>query len=137
MTRRAGLAGLIALLLQVLPGRAAAQAETVPLRVRRTIFEHGDVPGAPSLQQVMGEFDIPAGGATGRHFHHGTEISHLIEGAATLAIDGEAPRMLKPGDSFLMPARKIHNLTADITGPARVIAVWVVAKDKPLVETVS
>ena len=134
MNRRLWLAGCVAAVPAPLSGRALAQSYG---RVTRTIFQRGDVPGAPLLEQILGQFDIPAGAATGRHYHHGTEISHVLEGAATLAVDGEAPRMLKAGDSFMMPPRKVHNLTADITGPARVIAVWVVAKDKPFVERVS
>jgi hypothetical protein len=51
----------------------------------------------------------------------------LIEGSFELLIDGEAPRMLKAGESYKVPPRAVHDAK---TGPdgAKVIATYVVEK---------
>ncbi len=131
MIRRQLLAALAALM--SLPRPALAQ----PFAVRHTSFQRTEIAGNPALERIRSEIVYPPGAASSRHFHHGTEHSTILEGRGTLAVEGAAPRMLSFGESFVIPAGLIHNFTADITGPARVLAVWVVDRGKPLTERVS
>jgi quercetin dioxygenase-like cupin family protein len=88
-----------------------------------------DVPGK---EAVMGIAEVPAGMAAGRHSHFGYELGYILEGAAVLEIDGEQPRTLKAGDSYVIPAEKIHDAKVTGTTAARVIAVYIVDQGKPL-----
>jgi quercetin dioxygenase-like cupin family protein len=49
--------------------------------------------------------EIADGGSTGRHTHPGIETGYVLEGTTLLAIDGEAPRTLRAGDSYSIAAK--------------------------------
>lgn len=100
--------------------------------IKRTMLQKGDVPSEGAREVLMGMAEIAAGGATGRHSHHGPETGYVLEGTSLLEIDGEAPKMLKAGDSYFIPAGKIHNASAHGAGITKVVAVYVVEKGKPL-----
>ena len=117
---------LVAVLLLV-AGIAIAQAPTI----KRSILQRADVPEQGMREAVLGLAEIPAGGAAGRHSHNGPETGYVLEGSASLEIDGEAPRILKAGDSYFIPAGKIHDAKAH-GGTTKVLATYVVEKGKPL-----
>ena len=104
----------------------AAQAPTVT----RTVLQQADM-SVPGREAVTARAEIPAGGTTGRHTHPGEEISYLLEGSVLLEIEGAAPRTLKAGDVFFIPAGKVHNATPS-GGKAIIIANYIVEKGKPL-----
>ncbi|OJU19423.1 MAG: hypothetical protein BGN89_18300 [Alphaproteobacteria bacterium 64-6] len=80
---------------------------------------------------MIGIAEIAPNVSIGRHTHPGPESGYLIEGGFELLIDGEAPRMLKAGDSYKVPPRTVHDAK---TGPegAKVIATYVVEKGQPI-----
>jgi len=104
----------------------SAQAPTVT----RTVLQQADI-SIPGREAVTARAEIPAGGTTGRHTHPGEEISYLAEGSVVLEIEGAAPRTLKAGDVFLIPAGKVHNATTS-GSKAIIIANYIVEKGKPL-----
>jgi quercetin dioxygenase-like cupin family protein len=104
----------------------AAQAPAVT----RTVLQQADM-SIPGREAVTARAEIAAGGTTGRHTHPGEEISYLLEGSVLLEIEGAAPRTLKAGDVFLIPAGKVHNATTS-GGKAVIIANYIVEKGKPL-----
>jgi quercetin dioxygenase-like cupin family protein len=108
---------------------AAAVALAQAPAIKRTILQRGDV--AADREAVLGVAEIAAGGSTGRHSHPGIETGYVLEGTTVLTIDGEAPRTLKAGESYFIPAGRIHDAKAE-GGTARVIATYVVEKGKPL-----
>jgi quercetin dioxygenase-like cupin family protein len=114
--------------LLLIAGIALAQAPGI----KRTLLQKGDVPAEGAREVVMGVAEIAAGGAAGRHFHHGPETGYVLEGTTLLEIDGEAPKTLKAGDSYFIPAGKIHDAKAHAGGSAKVLATYVVEKGKPL-----
>lgn len=107
-------------------GATLAQAPAI----KRTVLQRTDVGG--NMEVVLGLAEIAKGGSTGRHTHFGAETGYVIEGTSTLEIDGEAPRTLKAGDSYLVPAGKVHNAIAIGEGTTRVLATYVIEKGKPL-----
>lgn len=115
--------------LVLIAGFAIAQAPAI----KRTILQKGDVPVEGAREVIMGAAEIAAGGATGRHSHNGPETGYVLEGTSLLEIDGDAPKMMKAGDSYFIPAGKIHNASAHGGGSAKVLAIYVVEKGKPLV----
>ena len=106
---------------------AAAQAQTPA--IKRTILQRTDL---GDREVVLGMAEIAPGGSTGRHTHPGIETGYVLEGSTVLVIDGEAPRVLKAGDSYSIAADKVHDARAEGTGAAKVIATYVVEKGKPL-----
>ncbi len=115
--------------LVLIAGFAIAQAPAI----KRTILQKGDVPVEGAREVIMGTAEIAAGGATGRHSHNGPETGYVLEGTSLLEIDGDTPKMMKAGDSYFIPAGKIHNASAHGGGSAKVLAIYVVEKGKPLV----
>jgi len=80
--------------------------------------------------QARAEFAETA--AAGRHTHPGEEIGYILEGQLELRVDGQAPRTLKAGDVFFIPAGVIHDGVNTGSGAAKVLATYVVEKGKPV-----
>jgi quercetin dioxygenase-like cupin family protein len=97
----------------------------------RTVLERADL-SAPGREVVLAKVELAPGGRAGSHTHPGEEISYVLEGEAELIVAGQAPRHLKAGDSFVIPAGVVHDAHNVGTVPARVLAMYVVEKGKPL-----
>lgn len=106
------------------PAPAAAPA------IKRTILQRTDVGGG--MEAVLGLAEIAPGGATGRHSHAGVETGYVLEGTATLAVDGEPPLAMSAGTSYLIAAGKVHDARNTGTAPVKVLATYIVEKGKPL-----
>lgn len=110
---------------------SAGAAPAQPPAARRTVLQRADVAAAGHEAVVM-RVDIDPGVALGRHTHPGDEISYVLEGEGELLIDGEAPRTVKAGEAFVIPAGKIHAARNSGAAVLRVVAAYVVEKGKPL-----
>jgi quercetin dioxygenase-like cupin family protein len=99
--------------------------------IKRIPLQKVALSDAPGKDAVLGIAEVPAGMAAGRHSHFGYELGYVLEGAALMQIEGEPPRELKAGDSYAIPAGKIHDAKALGDG-AKVIAVYIVDQGKPL-----
>jgi quercetin dioxygenase-like cupin family protein len=97
--------------------------------IKRTPLQKSD--SGPNQETIMGIAEISAGSAAGRHTHFGIEMGYVLDGTSILEIEGEAPKNLKAGDSYVIPAGKIHDAKAG-PGGAKVLATYVVEKGKPL-----
>lgn len=97
----------------------------------RTIVGRADV-SVPGREAVVARVEVAPGGRAGRHTHPGDEISYVMEGEAQLLIDGQPPRTVKAGESFVVPAGVVHDAHNPGSSPTRVIGVYVVEKGKPL-----
>lgn len=101
--------------------------------IQRVLLQRTDVAPSPAtLEAVAGTAEIPAGGAAGRHTHPGIELGYVLSGAARMEIEGESPRDLKAGDSYLIAGGKAHDAKVIGDTPAKVLACYVVEKGKPL-----
>lgn len=107
---------------------AQPSASAVP-PIKRTLLQKVDL---GDREQIMAIAEIAPGGAAGRHSHFGVETGYILEGEALMEIDGEAPRVVRAGDSFSVPAGKIHDAKTQGSKPVKVLAVYVVEKGKPL-----
>ena len=119
--------GLLALALALAVAGAAAQSAGL----KRTIVQKGDV-SIENREAVVARVELEPGVVAGRHTHPGDEISYVLEGEGELLIDGEAPRKLKAGDAFVIPAGKVHDAKNTGAVPMRLVGVYVVEKGKPL-----
>jgi len=98
--------------------------------IKRTLLQRVDI--GNNMEVILGIAEIAPGGSTGRHTHFGTEIGYTLEGSASLEIEGETPKLLKAGESYNIGSGKIHDAKVVGDTPAKVLAVYVVEKGKPL-----
>jgi quercetin dioxygenase-like cupin family protein len=98
--------------------------------IKRTLLQRVDI--GNNMELVMGLAEIAPGGSTGPHTHFGSETGYAMEGASQLEIEGEAARPLTAGVSYTIPAGKVHDAKNTGSTPAKVLAVYLVEKGKPL-----
>ena len=101
----------------------------------RTIISKQEFPGSDYVTLQM-RIDIDAGALVPRHTHPGVESSYLVSGSGTLSVKGQPDRQLAAGDSFQIPPEVPHALQNG-DAPAKVIATFVVDKNKPLATPVA
>ncbi len=117
----------MALCVLALVATAGAQSPAI----KRTILQRIDVPGS-NREAVTAIAEIAAGASAGRHTHPGVETGYVMEGSATLLIDGQPPRLLKAGDGFTIPDAKVHDAKVEGNAPLKVLSTYIVEKGKPL-----
>jgi quercetin dioxygenase-like cupin family protein len=110
--------------------QSAPTAASATSGIKRIALQRFDVPGT-AYETVIGIAEIAPNTLIGRHTHPGPESGYVIEGGFELLIDGEPPRWLKPGDSYKVPPRVVHDARSGAEG-AKVIATYVVEKGQPL-----
>lgn len=120
-----GTIGVIALAL--VAGSALAQSSGLT----RTVVGRADV-SVPGREAVVARVEVAPGAYAGRHTHPGDEISYVMEGEAQLLIDGQPPRTIKAGESFVVPAGIVHDAHNAGGAPTKLLGVYVVEKGKPL-----
>ena len=98
--------------------------------IKRTLLQRADV--GENREAILGLAEIAPGAAAGRHTHPGIELGYVVEGSASLEIEGETPKLLKAGDSYMIPAGRIHDAKTVGDQPTKVLATYVVEKGKPL-----
>lgn len=78
--------------------------------------------GAKQVEVLLGV--IEKGEGAERHAHPGIEqVCYLLEGSATVELDGER-REMKPGDACFFPADVMHKFTATSEKPAKVLVIY-------------
>ncbi|MDB5860865.1 MAG: cupin [Ramlibacter sp.] len=97
----------------------------------RVLVGKGDV-SVPGREAVVARVEVAPGAKAGRHTHPGDEISYVMEGEALLLIDGQPPRPVKAGESFVIPAGVVHDAHNVGSAPIKLVGVYVVEKGKPL-----
>ncbi|MDB5930710.1 MAG: hypothetical protein JWR60_2417 [Polaromonas sp.] len=117
----------VAALLALAGGSLFAQASGLT----RTLVGRADV-SVPGREAVVARVEVAPGAKAGRHTHPGDEISYVLEGEATLLVDGQPPRQVKAGESFVVPAGVVHDAHNNGTTATRLLGVYVVEKGQPL-----
>ena len=113
-------------LLMLAAGATSAQAPGI----KRTLLQRIDI--GNNMELILGLAEIAPGGSTGRHTHFGVETGYTLAGQASLEVEGEAPKLMNPGDSYVIGVGKVHDAKVVGDAPAKVLAVYVVEKGKPL-----
>jgi quercetin dioxygenase-like cupin family protein len=104
--------------------------------VKRTILRRVADPANPNYEVVMAIAELAPGASSGKHRHPGVEVAYLLEGSLVIEHDGREAATLKTGDSLTNDNTGVHNARNPGATPARVLAVYVVDKNKPLSEVV-
>lgn len=97
----------------------------------RTVVVKADV-SVPGREAIIARVDVAPGGVAGWHTHPGDEISYVEEGEAELSVAGQAPRLIKAGEGFVIPAGLVHSAKNHGTVTAKLVGVYVLEKGKPL-----
>ncbi len=98
--------------------------------IKRIPLQRFEVPGT-NYETIIGLAEIQPNVSIGRHTHPGPESGYVTEGSFELIIDGETPRRLQAGDSYVVTAKTVHDAKAGPEG-AKVIATYVIEKGQPL-----
>ena len=122
---------LAALLLTIGAGIGSSElAAQQPGFTRKMLQDQNlSVQGRHAVQAIA---EFAPGAAAGKHTHPGEELGYVLEGTLLLEIEGEAPRTVKAGESFFVPAGKPHDGKNVGSGPAKVLATYVVETGKPV-----
>jgi quercetin dioxygenase-like cupin family protein len=101
---------------------------------KRTMLQTTVFPGSQYVTALY-TIDIDAGATIPHHTHPGVETGYILEGELNLAVEGQELKHLKAGDSFQIPAGTTH-WAEPSAKPIKVLATYVVEKDKPLASIV-
>jgi quercetin dioxygenase-like cupin family protein len=78
--------------------------------------------GAKNLEVLLGVIEKGEGAAP--HAHPDMEqVCYLLEGSATIELDGEC-REMQPGDACYFPAGKMHKFTVTSDKPVKVLVIY-------------
>jgi len=73
--------------------------------ISRTVVLDVRLPAPLPVDRIeIRRITIPPGLAAGLHVHNGPVVGSILTGSATYQIEGEAERVLRPGDVFYEPA---------------------------------
>ena len=128
------LASLVALDPSAVVAQSAPPVTQGGQGVKRTILQKMDVPGT-NFETIVAVVEIAANFKAGRHTHPGDVTGYVSEGEFSMTFDGQAEKVLKPGEAILVPNGTVHD---EGTGdkPTKLIAVYVVEKGKPIASAV-
>jgi quercetin dioxygenase-like cupin family protein len=104
--------------------------------VTRTVLQRVDDPASAKHEAVMAVAELQPGASAGRHMHHGVEIGYVLEGAVVFEHQGRAPVTKKAGEAFQNDVAAAHDAKNSGATPAKILAIYVVEKGKPLAEPV-
>ena len=130
--RREWCVGLASMVLVGFAAVVAAQNPPAPAPgVTRADVARADL-SAPGYETQVVRVELAPGASVGWHTHPGEEISYVTDGDITLYIAGQPPRKVSAGQALIVPMGTAHNAKNEGTVPAKLIAVYVVEKGKPI-----
>ncbi len=113
-----------------LAGGQALNAQQPP-QVKRNIVMKQDMT-IPGHEAVMALVELPPGSAEGRHSHPAEVYAFVQEGTISLETEGNPTVTLKAGDVFHIKPGQIHQAINKGSVTAKLAAVFVAEKGKPL-----
>lgn len=115
------------------PGAAAQTAASTDIKgIKWTELQKLPLASAPTREESIGVAEISPGAPAERHSHAENEIGYVLDGESILEVEGEAPRTIRAGDSFAIPAGRVHRAKPVGDRPFRVVVTYIVEKGKPL-----
>jgi quercetin dioxygenase-like cupin family protein len=93
------------------------------------VIQRTALSGAPGLEAILVERDLPPGVESGKHTQAGNEIVYIATGAVILQVQDKPDQTVKAGEAFTTSAGQIHNVkNASSTEPAKALAFYVAKK---------
>jgi quercetin dioxygenase-like cupin family protein len=100
-----------------------------------TELQRAMVTDANDLEVVMGLIERSGESSSAKHFHPGGEFGFVLEGAVTVATDGNPEETLEAGASFYQPPGEWHIVGTTADG-ARTVVFRVLKKGQPMIVAV-
>lgn len=124
-----GFVGALLFGLGVATGLVAQTQNDSPERVEQ---KRTDLSGAPGMEVIASTAEYRPGDQTRRHFHHGVEMTYVIQGAR-IQSPGKEPVMVETGTT-VMNLRDVRHSGFKVVGDTslKVFTVHIVDKGKPL-----
>lgn len=63
---------------------------------------------ADGLEVIISDVVIPPNATVPRHYHPGEEFLYVLQGSAVHVEEGKPDRILRAGDTYVIPPRAIH-----------------------------
>jgi quercetin dioxygenase-like cupin family protein len=114
---------------------AGSRAPPPQPAIQRTILHTVEVPGS-NYQVIEVRVQIAANAHIPKHTHPGTVIGYVLAGDYSIQLDGQPPKSVAPGESFVVPSGVVHEEMAGAHA-VTVIAVFTVEKGKALTSPAS
>jgi quercetin dioxygenase-like cupin family protein len=115
----------------------AAWSQTPGSRFQATPYFTTPLEGDSNRVVKLQTVTIPPGASNEFHRHPGDQWAAVQEGEVTFTVKGQAPRVLKAGDSVYIPRGTVHRNQNLTDKPARSIELVIIEKDKPQAEPVT
>lgn len=109
----------------------ASLAGAQPDAVHKTTLQDQPFP-PPTYHTATVRTVVDPGGEVVPHTHPGLEMGYVLAGKAVLQVAGSPPRSLSAGDSFSIPARRVHSVRNAGPGPLTMLSTYVVEKGQPI-----
>lgn len=104
-----------------------------PDPVKRTALLKTDLEGIEGKEANMIMVEVAPGGATGKHFHPGHEIAYVLEGSATIEIEGKKPETVKRGSVVHLTPKQVHNVkNSSKSAPMKALVFGLYEKGQPI-----
>lgn len=120
---------VLSLLLMVAGLCFAAEEASSGSKPQTHVLQRVDIPGT-AYQEGLGMTDFLPNAIKNQQMQTGPEVCYVLEGEITYVAKGQAPRIIKAGESYQIPTGEIHYSKAGPKG-AKILATWVLEKDKP------
>ena len=127
-SKRAGIFAVVVAL--GIAGGLALNAQQPP-QVKRNIVLKQDMT-IPDREAVMALVELPPGSAEGKHTHPAEVYAFVQEGTISLENEGNPTVTLKAGEVFHLLPGKVHQAINNGSVTAKLAAVFVAEKGKPL-----
>jgi quercetin dioxygenase-like cupin family protein len=124
------IAAVSAVALLSFAGIRVLEARQAP-SVKRNILMKQDMT-IPGREAIMALVELPPGSAEGRHTHTAELYGYVLEGTVSLDVEGKPAATLKAGDTFSIAPGQIHEASNKGSATAKLVAVFVAEKGKPL-----
>ncbi len=111
-------------------GMHALYAQQGPTVTRNVLMKQDMT--IPGREAVMIAVQLPPGAEEGRHTHPAEVYAFVQEGTISLENEGMPTATLKAGDVFSVAPGKIHNAKNNGTVTAKLLAILIAEKGKPL-----
>ena len=108
-----------------------AQNSHAPAAVKRNILLKQDMT-IPGREAVMALVELPPGSAEGRHTHPAEVYVFVLQGTILQELAGKPDAILKAGDIFYVAPGQVHQAINKGPETAKLAAVFVAEKGKPL-----
>ena len=124
------ISSVAAVALLAFAGIRTLEARQAP-SVKRNILLKQDMT-IPGREAIMALVELPPGSSEGRHTHSAEVYGYVLDGTISLEIEGKPTATLKAGDTFSIAPGQIHQASNNGSAMAKIVAMFVAEKGKPL-----